>query len=172
MTYRFQQPQVTQQLALGAASVASNAFGPQTWAIRVVATGNCHINIGPAGAQATATATETAGAVTAVNVTNGGSYTTPPTVTFSGGGATTQATGTAVLTNGVVTSITINTGGAGYTSNPTVTLSAPGPVATATNAFVAANQKPEYIRVSPGDKIAVIQDGSATGDLYVTELSQ
>ena len=94
MTYRFQQPQVTQQIALGAASVASNAFGPQTWAIRVVATGNCHIDIGAS------------------------------------------------------------------------------PTASASTAYVAANQKPEYIRVSPGDKIAVIQDGSATGDLYVTELSQ
>ena len=95
MTYRFQQPQVTQAVAIGAASVAStNPFGAQTWAIRVVATGNCHINIGQA------------------------------------------------------------------------------PVATATSAYVAANQKPEYIRVNPGDKIAVIQDGSATGNVFVTELSQ
>lgn len=94
MTYRFQQPQVTQQLALGAASVASNAFGAQTWAIRIVSSGNCHIDIGQA------------------------------------------------------------------------------PVASATSAYIAANQKAEYIKVSPGDKIAVIQDGSATGDLYITELSQ
>lgn len=94
MTYRFQQPQVTQHLALGAASVASNAFGSQTWAIRVVAAGNCHIDIGAA------------------------------------------------------------------------------PVATANSAYIAANQKPEYIKVNPGDKIAVIQDGSATGNLYITELSQ
>jgi len=95
MTYRFQQPQATQALALGAASVAStNAFGAQTWAIRVVSSGNCHIDIGQA------------------------------------------------------------------------------PTATATSAYIAANQKPEYIKVNPGDKIAVIQDGSATGTLYVTELSQ
>lgn len=95
MTYRFQQPQVTQAIALGAASVASaNPFGAQTWAIRVVATGNCHIDIGKA------------------------------------------------------------------------------PVATATSALVAASQKAEYIKVCPGDKIAVIQDGTATGNLFVTELSQ
>lgn len=95
MTYRFQQPQVTQVVALGAASVATtNPFGPQTWGIRVVTSGNCHIDIGKT------------------------------------------------------------------------------PVATATTAYVAGNQKPEYIKVSPGDKIAVIQDGAATGNLFVTELSQ
>lgn len=94
MTYRFQQPQVTQHLALGAASVASNAFGAQTWAIRVVSAGNCHIDIGQS------------------------------------------------------------------------------PTATANTAYIAANQKPEYIKVNPGDKIAVIQDGSATGNIYITELSQ
>lgn len=94
MTYRIQQPEVTQVLALGAASVASNAFGAQTWAIRVVSSGNCHFTLGTA------------------------------------------------------------------------------PVATASKAYMAANQRPEYISVNPGDKIAVIQDGAATGNFYVTELSK
>lgn len=65
----------------------------------------------------------TGDAVTAVTVTRGGTYTTAPTATFSGGGGT-GATGTAVLTNGTVTSVTITAGGSGYTSAPTVTFSA------------------------------------------------
>ena len=61
------------------------------------------------------------GRVIAVNINNGGmGYTSPPMVTFSGGGATTQATGTAVVVNGVVTAITITSPGIGYTSAPTI----------------------------------------------------
>lgn len=53
----------------------------------------------------------------------GKNYTSPPTITVSGGGSTNQATGTAVLTNGGVSSITVgNSGGTGYTSQPTVTI--------------------------------------------------
>src|SRR5205823_5995318 len=45
--------------------------------------------------------------VTAATITSGGSgYTSAPTVTFSGGGATTQAVGIATIVNGVVSSIT------------------------------------------------------------------
>lgn len=35
-----------QNLTLGAASVSSTAFGSQTYAIRVSATGNCHVEFG------------------------------------------------------------------------------------------------------------------------------
>ncbi len=63
--------------------------------------------------------------VTYVTVnTYGRNYLVPPTVTFSGGGATSQATATAVLTtstNGVY-QINITDGGSGYTSVPTVTI--------------------------------------------------
>jgi len=53
----------------------------------------------------------------------GKNYTSPPTVTVSGGGSTNQATGTAVLTNNGVSSITVgNSGGTGYTSQPTVSV--------------------------------------------------
>ena len=48
----------------------------------------------------------------------------------------------------------------------------PAPVATAASPVILANALPEILSVSPGDKIAVIQDGSSTGTLYVTELSQ
>lgn len=74
---------------------------------------------------ATATATRTANAVSAVNVVSGGSgYTTVPAVTFSGGGGT-GATAVAVVTGGVVTSINVSAGGSGYTTDPTVAVAAP-----------------------------------------------
>jgi hypothetical protein len=70
-----------------------------------------------------------------INIVNGGSgYTTAPTVTISGGGATTGATATATVASGKVSAITITLAGAGYTSAPTVTIAPPtsGTAATAT----------------------------------------
>jgi autotransporter-associated beta strand protein len=70
-----------------------------------------------AGSGATATATVAGGKLTTVNMGSGGSgYTTPPTVTFTGGGGT-GATGTAILNaNGQVVSVIVTFGGSGYTS--------------------------------------------------------
>lgn len=67
------------------------------------------------------TAVLTAGALSSITTQNGGTYTTAPTVTFSGGGGT-GAAATAVLTTGTITSFTSITGGSGYTSAPTVLL--------------------------------------------------
>lgn len=67
------------------------------------------------------------GTVTQMIVTNGGSgYTSAPTVTLSGGGATTNATATANVVGGVVTSLSITNAGAGYTSAPTISFSGGG----------------------------------------------
>jgi len=61
------------------------------------------------------------GTVEGINlVTGGNGYTSVPTVTFSGGGATTQATATATILDGAVTGFTGLTGGGGYTSTPTI----------------------------------------------------
>ncbi len=69
---------------------------------------------------ATATASVSSGAVSAVNVTAGGTlHQSVPLVTFTGGGGS-GAAATAVLTGGVVTSVTVTGGGSGYTSAPTV----------------------------------------------------
>lgn len=66
------------------------------------------------------------GQVTSVTVSSVGSgYTSPPTVSFSGGGGT-GATATAVLTGDKVTGVTITNGGTGYTSAPTVSFSGGG----------------------------------------------
>jgi hypothetical protein len=72
-------------------------------------------------------AVKSIGTIEDVTITNGGTgYTTAPTVTFSGGGATTQATATATILNGAVTEFTILTNGIGYQSAPNVKISGVG----------------------------------------------
>ncbi len=55
-------------------------------------------------------------------VSGGTGYTTAPTITFSGGGATSQATATCTVAGGVINSVTIVDRGSGYTSQPTITI--------------------------------------------------
>lgn len=75
---------------------------------------------------AKATSTISGDAVDGVVMTDTGLYynqSLPPSVTFSGGGATTDATGTATVSAaGLITGVVITDGGAGYTSAPTVTI--------------------------------------------------
>jgi hypothetical protein len=67
------------------------------------------------------------GTITNPTILNGGTgYSTPPTVTFTGGGATTQATGIATIANGAVTGISITVNGAGYKTAPTITFTGGG----------------------------------------------
>jgi hypothetical protein len=74
---------------------------------------------------ATATATISAGAVTAVTLVYGGTgYLTAPTITFVGGGGT-NASVTAIVANGAVTGFTGLSGGSGYATAPSVVFSAP-----------------------------------------------
>jgi hypothetical protein len=81
-----------QNIAIGATSVASAAFGPQSYMLRISAIGgNCHVNIGMA------------------------------------------------------------------------------PVATGTDMLIKATDPAWLVKVAPGEKIAVIQDGSSTGFLNISE---
>jgi len=60
-------------------------------------------------------------------VNSGSSYTQIPTVTVSGGGATTQATMSAKINNsGQIIDIIVNTEGVGYTGTPSITISGNG----------------------------------------------
>lgn len=68
---------------------------------------------------ASATASLTAGSVSSVSVTGGGTGYVAPSVSFTGGGGT-GATAHAVVNGGVITSIVVDTAGTGYTSAPTV----------------------------------------------------
>ena len=77
--------------------------------------------------RATATATVSGGAVTAITVTDGGEYyksALPPTVTITrtNSGASGAAATATVSAAGIVTGITITNGGTGYTSAPIVTI--------------------------------------------------
>lgn len=68
-----------------------------------------------------------------VTLTGGGTLYTAPTVTFTGGGATTQASAYATIVNGSITAITITDWGDGYTGNPAVVIAdATGSGASAT----------------------------------------
>ena len=78
-----------------------------------------------AGETATAVATVTAGSVTGITVTSGGSgYTSEPSVTLSGGGGS-GATAKAILSGDKVALILVLTAGTGYTGSPTVVVEAP-----------------------------------------------
>jgi len=77
-----------------------------------------------------------------VNITAGGSsYTSVPTVAFSGGGGT-GATGTAVVASNAVTSITMTNTGTGYTSVPTVAFSGGGGTGATGTAVISV--KPDF----------------------------
>ena len=74
---------------------------------------------------ATATATVSGGAVTAIAVTDGGAgYVHAPVVILDGGGGA-GATATALLTGDAVSQINVMAGGSGYTNPPDVIISAP-----------------------------------------------
>ena len=77
------------------------------------------------GVPATAVATITAGFVTAITVTSGGSgYTSEPTVTITGGGGS-GAAAKAILSGDKVAVVVVLTAGSGYTSAPTVSIDTP-----------------------------------------------
>lgn len=91
---------------------------------------------------ATATATVSAGAITAITVTNGGTgYAAAPVVAisaFNGSGAA----ATASISGGVVTGITVTSGGSGYNNGPSGTFkigSADGSTAGAAFSFLSAS---------------------------------
>ena len=81
-------------------------------------------------------------AICRVNITAGGSsYSSVPTVAFSGGGGT-GAAGTAVVASNAVTSITMTNTGTGYTSAPTVAFSGGGGTGAAGTAVISV--KPDF----------------------------
>ena len=76
---------------------------------------------GGAGSGAAATVTVD-GAISAIDVSAGGTgYTSSPLVSIVGGGGS-GAAATAIITKGVVSRVLINSGGSGYTSQPEITI--------------------------------------------------
>ncbi|MFM7214039.1 MAG: hypothetical protein ACKO3H_04075, partial [Verrucomicrobiota bacterium] len=77
------------------------------------------------GETARAVATLTAGVVSGITVTSGGSgYTGEPAVTITGGGGG-GAMAKAILSGDTVSMVVVLTAGSGYTSEPTVVIEAP-----------------------------------------------
>jgi hypothetical protein len=96
-------------------------------------------------------------AVSKIDVTNKGiGYTSPPTVTFSGGTPDTTAAGLAVL-NGTVTGITISDNGSGYKEVPVVTITSSQIYAGSTwNITHNLGQKYLNVEISDSNNIAYI----------------
>lgn len=105
--------------------------------------------------------------IATLNVTAaGGDYTTPPTVSFSGGGGS-GAKATAIITDGDVTGFVVTKPGFGYTSAPTVTLSGgggTGATATATVGLVTNPVVAELVGVLESLRAVSFVDGPDTTD--------
>jgi formylglycine-generating enzyme required for sulfatase activity len=96
-----------------------------------------------AGETATAEAALTAGFVTAITVTSGGSgYITEPVVTLSGGGGS-GSSATAILAEGKVATIIVLAAGGGYSTVPKVVIEAPPKVSGVRLNMVAAFKGPQ-----------------------------
>ena len=95
------------------------------WLMTVAVLMSLSIGRALAGETATAVATITAGFVTAITVTSGGSgYTSEPAVTLTGGGGS-GATAKAILSGDKVALTLVLTAGSGYSTAPTVVVEAP-----------------------------------------------
>ena len=95
------------------------------WLMTVAVLMSLSIGRALAGETATAVATITAGFVSDITVTSGGSgYTSEPAVTLSGGGGS-GATAKAILSGDKVALTLVLTAGSGYSTAPTVVIEAP-----------------------------------------------
>jgi hypothetical protein len=105
-----------------------------------------------AGEPATAIATVTAGFVTGITVTSGGSgYTSEPAVTITGGGGS-GATAKAILNGDKVSLVVVLTSGSGYVVAPTVVVeSPPKPLG------VVLELVPKLTVVGPPKSVATVQ---------------
>ncbi len=82
---------------------------------------------------------------------SGYGYTTPPKVSFTGGGGV-GAAATAIIEDGVIGIITVTSGGSGYTIPPTVTFNTAVIGATAKAVAIVENGSISEIRILDGGK--------------------
>jgi len=115
-----------------------------------------------------------------INLTSGGSgYTTPPTVTISGGNpqaGAVQAAATTTIANGQVVTITIvdfngYLGGKGYTTVPTITISGDGNGATATG-FIESRLYGDIVNQVKIVDTDDIEDSTAAPNTNTVDLSR
>ena len=114
------------------------------------------------GTGATAVATVTGGAVTAITLTNPGlGYTATPTVTISGGGGT-GATATAQRVGNELSGITVTAGGSGYTS-PTVSFTGGTGTGAAGTVSVTNGAVTAVTITNPGSGYTTLPDVTISG---------
>lgn len=114
-----------------------------------------------------------AGRITSVEVTNGGSaYTSAPAVTAAGGGS--GATFTAILgPNGVVVGITVTAQGSAYTNGTILTIGAPpsgGVLATADARISQQPSQPKLLISHTNRLIAASSVAAALDTVYVSDI--
>jgi hypothetical protein len=115
------------------------------------------------------------GSIYFVNITNGGSgYTnypgTPPTVTFSGGGATRQAAGYAFVVSGAVLRIHLTDNGAGYAQSGYLGTGGTLNLTTSAGAITSAvvNAAGSGYPASTAIRLAVTSGGGTGGEVTIT----
>jgi uncharacterized repeat protein (TIGR01451 family) len=152
----------TANIPAGDTTVTNSASVTDTYnVVPRVATANVSITANPI-LTLTETATPSDRRVVYVNVTAGGTYTTIPTVSFSGGGCS-GATGTVSVTgtpgNYTVTGVTITSMGTGCTSTPTVVFTGSGPGGATATATIGP---------APGDTITYLLTATNIGNADAT----
>jgi hypothetical protein len=122
------------------------------------------------GVQARAVCTISGNAVNSITLIEAGSgYTSPPTITFSGGGGSNAAAIASVLTFATGTvSATVTNGGTGYTSAPTVSFSGGGGTGAAGTAIISGGSVTQIIMTNPGsgytsNPTVTLSGGGGTG---------
>ena len=124
------------------------------------------------GLTATASATVSAGAITAISITSAGTfYTTAPALTITDAGATTPAAAT-VLVGYPLSGITIAGGGSGYTSAPSVTITPQSADTTGTGAAASTTigfPVGSVTLTNPGSTYSIAPTAIVSGGSPVTD---
>jgi hypothetical protein len=118
------------QVGMVVTSSSAGAYVPANCLIQSIGTNSFTISPAawlPANATLNAIIPTTVASVTVRNGGTGYNSLIPPTITFTGGGATTQATGVAIVNgSGVIIGVSITSPGAGYTSAPIINVDSVG----------------------------------------------
>jgi formylglycine-generating enzyme required for sulfatase activity len=133
------------------------------WLMTVAMLMSLSIGRALAGETATAVATITAGFVTGITVTSGGSgYTVEPKVTLSGGGGS-GATAKVILSGDKVALILVLTAGSGYSTAPTVVVDSPPKVLS-----VRVRLVPELTVEGPPGSLAQVESATSLTGPWTT----
>ena len=171
MSYNYGlRPGATQKVSFTAASIrTANPLGSDTEYVRISATKACHVKIAAGGTQATAVVDGAVNSSATVNfngVVNGLSEIKVGQI-VEGTGITALRTVATIVS---ATRITLS-GTASIDNDVVITFIDPlAPVAVVTDMYLPENEI-EIVKCEPNSKIAAIRNTSASGDLFVTEMT-